>query len=225
MKSRTDNPAASDLERIEAHYSELATIHGDGPQAAQWSDRPTQEARFAPLVEVGDLRAAKVLDFGCGPGHLLTYLRDELGFAGEYVGYDLAESALSVARAKFPDIRFERREILSQGIPERFDYVLASGVFNNRVDDNWGLMTSILDVLHSSADAAIAFNAMSTYVDFMAPDLWYVDPRLVLDHCKVHLSPAVTIRHDYQVKPGVLPFEFTTYVRRVDAPCTPARHE
>jgi SAM-dependent methyltransferase len=213
--ARGGDALTQDLLGIERHYAELVEKHGDAPAAAQWSDSRTQRLRLAVLSEVGVLRAAKVLDFGCGTGALLAYLNDALGFSGEYVGYDLASPAIEVARRLQPSGRFERREILSQGVPEDFDYILASGVFNNRTSDGWGLMTSLLAALWPHAGRGLAFNAMSTYVDFQEDHLWYVDPAEVFAWCKRELSPAVALRHDYQVKPGVIPFEFTAYVYKV----------
>jgi cyclopropane fatty-acyl-phospholipid synthase-like methyltransferase len=204
------------LQAIERHYAELVAQHGSAPEAAQWSDSRTQRLRLTVLSEVGDLRASKVLDFGCGTGELLVYLNEELGFAGEYVGYDLARPAIDLARQLRPDGRFERRDILSQGVPETFDYILASGVFNNRTSDGWALMTQLLHGLWPHATRALAFNALSTYVEFQEEHLWYADPGEVFAWCKRELSPAIRLRHDYQVKPGVIPYEFTVFVYRLE---------
>jgi SAM-dependent methyltransferase len=190
--------------------------HGAAPEGAQWSDSRTQRLRLGVLSEVGDLRASKVLDFGCGTGALFAYLSEELGFTGEYVGYDLAWPAIDLARRLHPAGRFERRDVLSQGVSEDFDYILASGVFNNRTSDGWGLMTTLLATLWPYATRALAFNALSTYVDFREDHLWYVDPGEVFAWCKRELSPALSLRHDYQLKAGVIPFEFTVFVYRIE---------
>jgi SAM-dependent methyltransferase len=205
----------ADLQKLERHYAELVQRHGAAPESAQWSDAQTQRLRLAVLSEVADLRSAKLLDFGCGTGALLAYLQDELAFAGEYVGYDLAQPAVELAARLHPAGRFERRDVLSEGVGEDFDFILVSGVFNNRTSDGWGLMTRLLEALWPHATRGLAFNAMSTYVDYQADHLWYVDPGDVFAWCKRALSPAVTLRHDYQVKPGVIPFEFTVFVYRI----------
>lgn len=160
-----------------------------------------------------DLRTAKILDFGCGTGHLLTFLRQRLQYSGEYVGYDLSATMIAKAREKFSNVRFEQRDVLeSASIEEHFDYVLSNGVFNNHVADNWGLMTAILRRLFPHARKGLAFNALSTYVDRVDPDLFYVSPERVFKFCKEELSLRVTLRHDYLVKPSTIPFEFSAYV-------------
>jgi len=197
---------------LNQHYSKLLQEHKDTPQGVQWGDRQTQERRMEILTQVGDLSSAKVLDFGCGTGHLLTFLRQHLGFTGEYIGYDISAEMIATSQNKFQGIKFDQRDVLAEGAPENFDYILINGVFNNRVSDNWGLMTALLKQLFSHTRYALAFNALSTYVDYFDADLFYVSPEKIFRFCKEELSPCVTFRHDYLIKPGIVPFEFTVYV-------------
>src|SRR5690349_8815692 len=121
MKRMSSHPFKAELSEISEHYSQLLKNHGNTAPAVQWTDRDTQERRLAILTEVGELRSAKVLDFGCGLGHLLMFMRRELAFTGEYVGYDLSARMIATACEKFPGSRFERRDILEEGVPEDFD--------------------------------------------------------------------------------------------------------
>jgi cyclopropane fatty-acyl-phospholipid synthase-like methyltransferase len=211
----------ADMVALEAHYARLVASNARSPASAQWSDRETQEQRMVVLAEVGDLRGTKVLDFGCGTGQMLSVLRSRFAFDGTYVGYDLVEPALALGRAAYPDARFERRNILTDGVPEEFDYVFVSGVFNNAVTDNWAFLTQAVERLFARTRRAIAFNALSTYVDRFDEGLEYFDPARVLRFCKERLSPKVTLRHDYEVRPGVVPYEFTAYVYKTTIECRP----
>jgi len=206
------NPFQQEMDAMSRHYAELLAHFGDSPQAVQYSDRKTQERRLEILAQVGDLRTAKVLDFGCGVAHLYDYLRKTREFQGEYVGYDYSEAMVAAAKAKFPEARVERRDVLVDGVPEDFDFVLISGVFNIRISDNWGWTTSVLRQLFPRVRTALALNLLSVYVDYQDEGLWYADPEQVFGFCKEELSPCVTLRHDYLVKPGVVPFEFSVYV-------------
>jgi SAM-dependent methyltransferase len=203
-----------DMRQLESRYTELFEAHGDTPAAVQQSDRATQEVRMRRLCEIADVSTTRILDFGCGSGHLLKVLRDEFGFTGSYVGYDLSEPHLAAAKNKFPSARFERRDILQEGVGERFNYVMINGVFNNLISDNWTFITSVLRLLHSAAIDGIAFNCLSTYVDYHDVGLYYVEPMRVFDFCKRVLSPFVCLRHDYRIKRDVIPYEFTVYVYR-----------
>jgi hypothetical protein len=51
-------------------------------------------------------------------------------------------------------------------------------------------------------------------VDYFDDGLFYEYPEMVFKFAKTHLSQRVSIRNEYQLKPGVLPFEFTTYIYR-----------
>ena len=206
------HPFKMDFDALAAHYSKLVRKHGDSAEGAQYIDRATQEKRFAVLCEVGDVRQARILDFGCGTGQLLAYLKRERDFTGEYTGYDLSEGALAVARKRFPDARFECRDILANPPTDDFDYVFVSGVFNNKVRDNWALFQALARMLYDRARIAFAFNVLSLYVYYLDSDLAYFEPEKVFAFCKENLSPCVTLRHDYEVKEGALPYEFAVYV-------------
>lgn len=203
---------------LDSMYSSRLNEHGDGPQATQWSNRSSQERRMKVLTEIDRIRDSRILDFGCGTGHLLTYLRQQRGFAGEYVGYDISEAMIQVAQQKFPTDRFERRDILTDPPDETFDFVLANGVFNNRVPEGQELMKALLEKLFTLAKKGLAFNCMSSYVEFFDPELAYYDPVEVFTFCKTNLSALVTLRHDYIVKAATVPFECTFYVYRSDLP-------
>jgi SAM-dependent methyltransferase len=205
-----------DIEALSKHYGELVKRHGDAPESAQYADRETQERRMAVLCEIGVARDSKVLDFGCGTGQLLTFLRRSLGYDGEYVGYDISHEAVELARSLHPGARFEVRNVLEEPAEERFDFVLVSGVFNNLISDNRAFFQSISSRLMAQASVGYAFNMLSRFVDYLDDGLYYEDPLDAFRFCKEQLSPLVTLRHDYVVRPGSIPFEFTIYVHRSD---------
>lgn len=205
------HPFASDFAALSGHYSQLLRKYGDEPSAVQQRDRATQESRMAILTQVGDLSQAKILDFGCGTGHFLTLLK-RTGFVGEYVGIDICPDMVKVASGKFPSVCFEARDILAAGLSEDFDFVLINGVFNHRIKNNWGFVTQTLRTLWPHVRKAIAFNSLSNYVDYFADGLCYLQPERVFAFCKEELSPSVVLRHDYALKPGIVPYEFTVYV-------------
>ncbi len=208
-----------ELQRLREHYDTLARQHGYGPEAVQMSSVESQEQRLRVLAEIVREPDASVLDFGCGTGHLCELLRRGQGFCGRYTGYDLSGETLALARARHPGAHFEQRDIFRDGVGGHFDYAIIGGVFNNRIADNWGFITGALRTLFPHVRRGLAFNALSPYVDYQDPGLYHADPEAVFRFCKEELSPAVNLRHDYEVKPGVMPFEFTTQVfRTIHAP-------
>jgi SAM-dependent methyltransferase len=193
-------------ESVRAHYRALVQQNGDSHVSAQYSSRESQEARFSVLVDVGDLDGQRVLDFGCGCAHLSEYLAAR-SIRCSYTGVDIVEEFFPIARKKFPDHRFGTWDDFAS---ERFDYAFVSGVFNNRIHDNKYFFESTVALLLQKVEKGIAFNLMSSYVDFEDPHLWYTNPECVFKYMKT-LTPFVDLRHDYVVKSGSVPFEYTVY--------------
>lgn len=199
--------------RVADHYRQLLASSGDTAAAAQYSSRESQEARFLHLARIGTLEGMSVLDFGCGTGHLATWLAAR-GTSVRYAGVDVVDELLAAARAKHPRHRFGPLEDFAG---ERFDYVLISGVFNNRRRGNRLFWQDSVRQLFARCDRGLAFNMMSTYVDYRDPELFYERPETAFAYVKRHLTPFVRLVHDYEVKPGVVPFEFCIHALRSPA--------
>ena len=212
-------PLNAALAKLGAAFDERVRRYGDSPQAAEHLDVRSQERRMQLLAEVGVAPDAKILDVGCGTGHLLPYLRRNYGFRGEYVGYDLSQEMVSLARRKFPEARFEQRNLLEDPVTEEFDVTFICGTFNDQMGRNQELIEDVLRAVKPITRRAISFNLLSRYVDYFDPHLYYADPGEVFRFCKEELSPRVSLRHDYETKPGVVPYEFSVYVYLTDIPC------
>ena len=196
------------------HYKTLARRYGSSPRGVQYPDTPSQWARYRILAEIGVSQNSSVGDFGCGTGEFLNFLTEELDFKGSYRGVDIVDEHLNSAAERFPDATFENRDIFESGFGEEVDFLFVAGVFNNKFPgtepDEY--MKEILLRLFKFARKGLAFNSLSTYVDFKDDSLFYTDPGEVFRFCKENLSNLVTLRHDYQLKPGVLAYEYTVYV-------------
>ena len=153
-----------------------------------------------------------MLDFGCGIGYLYSYLKKKIKFNGEYVGYDISNEMINFANKKYKNVRFENKDILLDKINERFDYVIINGTFNNKINQNLDWIKKTLKILFKKTNKAIAFNNITSYVDYFDKKLYYAQPEKIFNFCKSELSPLVSLRHDYQIKDKKLPYEFTTYI-------------
>jgi len=200
-----------------AHYSSLAKRHGDSPRAAQWRGAPSQERRYDILFEIGDLSTAKILDFGCGTGAMYASLRRRYNYAGEYVGCDISDGMLKLARRKFPGVRFETIDIFSGAPSEMFDYVFVSGAFNNDHPEAYEFVIAAIPALFACARKGFAFNALSAYAGRRVIELIYLDPLELFDWIRRDVTPLVTLRHDYRIEDEDLPEDFTLYLRRKGA--------
>jgi SAM-dependent methyltransferase len=199
------------MSKVIARYKELLKAHGDSAEAAQWSSRESQERRFEILANIGDLNGTKILDFGSGAGHFATYLRSK-GLVFEYTGVDVVEEFFDIGLAKNPGARFG---FLDEFKHETFDYVIVSGVYNNKQKGNRRFYQESLKQLFGMCKKGVAFNLMSTYVDYQDPSLFYESPERAFRFVKQELTPFVCLHHDYEVKRGIVPFEFAVFAYRI----------
>ena len=115
---------------------------------------------------------------------------------------------LVLAKKKFPDANFFLPSELSN---LSFDYGFVSGTFNDKIKQNRNFWQESVIDLFSKCKRGIAFNMMSTYVDFQNKDLFYESPEYVFKFIKNNLTPYVTLRHDFETKSQTVPFEFVIY--------------
>ena len=204
--------AQSKADIIKNYRDRLAT-YGPSSEAVQYADRESHFARFEVIAGVDpDMRS--VLDVGCGLGDFCHFLRAR-GRGARYHGVDIVPEFVARAAEVFADDDAAGVSLLDaevETLPGGYDYAVLSGVFNNAMEDNWGFMTRTLRRMWAAAGKGISFNAMSTYVDYRDPDLFYVDPMQVFAFCKAELGGHPVLRHDYSVRPGGFPFEFAVYV-------------
>lgn len=70
-----------------------------------------------------------VLEVGCSTGDLLNAVNPKKG-----VGVDVSPATIAIARAKYPQLRFEVGEIQALPLDEKFDYIILSGLIGELAD-------------------------------------------------------------------------------------------
>ncbi|MBU0679620.1 MAG: class I SAM-dependent methyltransferase [Verrucomicrobia bacterium] len=187
-------------------YNKRISEMGPTVQAIGWGDERQQKLRFAVLTAMGEMNGRSILDVGCGFGDMIDYLKNR-GLDVEYTGVDINPAILEVARERHPDARFECRDIVTAPFDEQFDYVFQSGAFNHRVEDNREFVWSMMQEMYRLCRRGMAFNLLTSYVDYQDDSLFYFRPEDYLPLAK-KLSRYVTLRHDYPL------YEFTLQIFR-----------
>ena len=200
--------SADEEQLTSAQYRNLLDVHGPSYQALNWGSEQGQLLRFSVLAEVGELQGSSVLDVGCGLGDLAGWL-DRKQINTEYVGLDLTESLIETARRRYPRKRFVNGSITDPEIlkGEKFDFVLASGIFATYSAGGNSWMEKVVSRLWELARYGVAFNSLSSWAPQTDPGEYYADPGRVLNFCR-SLTPVLQVRHDYH------PRDFTIFLFR-----------
>jgi SAM-dependent methyltransferase len=188
------------------HYTRLLSEHGISPRALDWGSATSQRRRFDVLVEIADLRAASVLDVGCGVGDLVSVLNERYANL-RYAGYDLTPAMVAVAATRFPNAHFEIRDIVTDPPGHAFDYVFASGIFTFLAGHPLEDMQAIVRAMYALARRGVAFNCLSTWASNRQAGEFLANPLDTIAFCRT-LTPHVVLRHDYMVH------DFTVYMYR-----------
>ncbi|GAA4982565.1 class I SAM-dependent methyltransferase [Yinghuangia aomiensis] len=95
-------------------YDAVATLYADMARNAL-DTTPLDRAFLAVFAELVHGRGP-VAELGCGPGQTTAHLRD-LGLA-DIFGIDLSSAMIGLARADYPDIRFEIGSMTAVDLPD-----------------------------------------------------------------------------------------------------------
>ncbi len=201
---------------IIAHYECCLEKYGDTHLGVDWPKKEDVNIRYRVMLEViREDRSKKVnlLDFGCGASHLYEYLlRNKLNNI-DYSGLDLSEKFIRLSRTKFPSVNYYCVDILDEHtwIPD-FDYIVMNGVFTEKnilsFAEMFAYFKHVIGRLFSKARAGIAFNVMSSHVDWERDDLFHLPLDTLADFLTKELGRNFVIRNDYGL------YEYTVYVYR-----------
>ena len=189
-----------------AHFQNLVDRFGVDSLASGWRDSRSQTARFAVLVSGGLDPGASLLDIGCGQGDLFAWLREN-GYCIDYRGVDLTPEMVAIARARFPEARFEAADLFDLDDSHRAHHVVASGIFFLRQAAPFDYLQVAVTHLYRFAEVSLAFNCLSTHAEHQDEGEYREDPATVLRFC-LTLTPFATLRHDYHRG------DFTVILRR-----------
>lgn len=197
-----------DIEQLIAVYSAALAEKGATPSGLMWPNAADLATRFENLLRGSGLsepasKPLRLLDVGCGPGLLLDYLAsNDLLSRIDYVGIDVFEATLDRARDRWPNHRFELRDVRERPFEEdAFDWALICGVFTGRFSLDYDgmemLVQETLQAVWPSVMEGLSFNVMSKHVDWERSDLYHWPLDNIMAFCKANLSRHVDLRLNY----------------------------
>jgi len=199
-----------DKEKIIERYNERIKKYGPDYRGLAVGNMERQLIRYEVLSQIGNLNNTSILDAGCGFGDFYGFLLAK-GLRVDYKGYDMNPNLIEIARNKYPSAKFEVRDFFTEDINEKFDYIVSSSTFNNKLEhmDNYTFIKKIIKKCFDLCKIGVSINMMTSYVDFKAEHGFYYSPEDLFKYCKT-LTNRVTLRHDYCL------YEFTLYLYKED---------
>jgi 2-polyprenyl-3-methyl-5-hydroxy-6-metoxy-1,4-benzoquinol methylase len=195
-----------DKQVIITRYTERFKNYGIDIKTLASGNKDRQIIRFKVLAEVGNLEGCSILDVGCGFGDFYDYLKGQK-LKVEYTGIDICPPFIDVCKERFPEAHFEIKDIQKDSFKQKFDYVVSSQTFNNKlkIESNEEVIRDVIRRCYEICNIAVAIDMLTSYVDFKEGHLYYYSPEEIFKFCKT-LTKRVTLRHDYPL------FEFTVYI-------------
>lgn len=199
-------------ELMRQHYSATFEAHGATPEGVDWGPYAARMSlRFEKMLAVVDKNATQVmsvLDVGCGYGGLLQYAQ-ERKYALDYCGIDVAENMVRWATENLKGGGFICGDVLEHPL-ERRDYVVCSGILTQKLTasmaDMDGFAARLVRRMFDLCRRGIAFNIMTTKVNYFADNLYYRDPAEMLAWCMTEITRHVRLDHSYPL------YEYTMYL-------------
>ena len=184
------------VDDIKQKYNTLAEKYNQDIKSLHWPSRERQELSFEAFCNHIDLHGHQILDVGCGFGDFYFYLKNK-GIETDYHGIDIADRIIEIGKKKNRTISHRLRvsDVLTDNLPP-CDYVVISGTFNLKIEDNWSFITKAVKKSFDLCRKGVLFTLISTYVDYREAHLSYMDPAKIFDYCK-QITPYVNIINDY----------------------------
>ena len=177
--------AVQDMDHItavlRAHYSKTFSRHGATPRGVDWNRAEDVTRRYDQMLAVmdpvrtGGSETISLLDVGCGYGGLYEYANDR-GLQLRYTGIDVVADMIRHAQTHFPAARFACADIFQFDPAESFDYVVCNGILTQKLTAGVREMDAfahrLIKKLYALCRFGVAFNLMTTKVNFMAENLY-----------------------------------------------------
>lgn len=193
------------LQQAQTYWDKRAAEAATDCEKVEQSQR-TQRMRFEVFVLNHNLNGKSLLDVGCGTGDLWAHLRAR-GIRCDYTGVDISAEMVRRAQERFPGVRFACRNILEWTPDEPFDYTIAVGIHNIKVDGARELLENVTRRQFELCRVATHISLLTDRYSGFAPHIqpWRAEEILAL---ALNITPYVVLRHDY------LPNDFSVTLYR-----------
>jgi 2-polyprenyl-3-methyl-5-hydroxy-6-metoxy-1,4-benzoquinol methylase len=200
---------------LQEYYTKCFAEHGASPRGVDWHNWQSLVLHYEKMLAVIEPAAVgqrvSLLDVGCGFGGLLDYAKSK-GMTLDYSGIDIVPAMITHGQKQHPEANFSAVDIFEFEPKRVFDYVVCNGVLTEKLDVSSlefdKFVRRMVRRMFELARQGIAFNLMTTQVNFTAPNLFYKNPLEMIAFCTAELSSKFVIDHAYPH------YDYTMYVYR-----------
>lgn len=208
---------------LKEYHRKVFSEHGATAKGVDWNDEAEVLVRYDKMLKVIEMDfyngpdVPTVLDVGCGWGGLAKRAR-EIGAPVAISGIDVVEEMIIHAKSEFPDCSFETADVFAMEELEIYDFVVCNAILTQKHDISIVEMERfakrLVQKMFALCRHGIAFNMMSTRVNYTVGNLYYQNPVELFTWLLNELSPRVVIDHGYSsLASGVGKYyDFTVYV-------------
>ena len=201
---------------LRKHYANTFKSFGATSEGVDWGhDSDRLNLRYEKMLALSsDLTkdGVSLLDVGCGFGGLLDYASGR-NISLNYTGIDVVDDMIKYAEKNTNETaRFIIGDILCLADEEKFDYIVCNGILTQKLDASGSDMDQyanrLIKKMFAMCREGIAFNIMSTKVNFFSNNLYYRNSAELLAWCMSEISPYIKVDHSYPL------YEYTVYIYR-----------
>ncbi len=173
------------------HYTDTHKQYPGEAKGLGWS-KASQKIRFKVMVEAIKDRNLddSILDVGCGYGDLSQYTE----WASHYHGIDLNQHMIEEASRRYPSLEFSIANL--EELERTYDWVLASGPFNLKAEDNQKIIQEAIQDMWKLCKKGVVFNILVEGSKITNDVMHFYDPGRVLNYCRT-VTPKVVCYVDY----------------------------
>jgi SAM-dependent methyltransferase len=203
---------------LREHYKKTFLSHGATSKGVDWGDNEItatiRQNKMLEVIRTPPHLGISLLDVGCGYGALADIV-DKNKLNVSYTGIDLVEEMIAEAIKRHPDKNFKIGDILETQI-EPTDYVICNGILTQKLSASTLKMNEfaqrLIKRMFDICTVGLAFNVMSTFVNFQKENLYYRNPVELAGWCMSELTPHVRLDCAYK-----LWYEYTIFLYKKTA--------
>jgi SAM-dependent methyltransferase len=201
-------------EALREHYSQKFASHGASSEGVDWGSSEAKVLlRYEKMLDVlkDSPPTPTLLDVGCGYGGLLRYANDRK-IDLQYTGIDVAQNMIEWARANQAAGTFVIGDFIDHDFGQQFDYVVCNGILTQKLDtaalEMDQFAAQLIRKMFSLCKVGIAFNVMTTKVNYFSNNLYYRNPAELFSWCLSEISSHIKLDHSYPL------YEYTLQIYR-----------